>query len=231
MKKLICTSFCFLLTFFAFSQYTLIGTVIDSKTGLPILSVSVYINNSSKGTSTNAAGEFILDNISVTNFDIVATCIGYETFSTAITTATLQNSLQIKLNPKSVVLDAVIINAYEKDGWKKWGQVFKQSILGIIDAAEDCEITNKQTIKFVYDKKNNILTAFADEPLIIKNKYLGYELRYDLISFYTNFKSRIVFYEGYPFFTNLTGSSKKMKKWKERRVETYDGSVMHFVRP
>jgi CarboxypepD_reg-like domain len=230
MKKLLFLFFYLLASNYSFAQNTLKGKVLDAKTGLPLPAVSVFINNSSKGTSTNAAGEFILDNINVTNFDIVATCIGYETFSTTITSAMLQNSLQIKLNPKSAVLDAVIINAYEKDGWKKWGQVFKQSILGIIDAAEDCEITNKQTIKFVYDKKNNILTAFADEPLIIKNKYLGYELRYDLISFFTNFKSRIVFYEGYPFFTNLSGSSKKMKKWKERRMETYDGSVMHFMR-
>jgi hypothetical protein len=171
-----------------------------------------------------------LDNLTITNFDIVATCIGYESFSTSITASTLQNSLQVKLNPKSGLLDAVVINVYEKDGWKKWGQVFKQSILGNIDAAEDCEITNKQTIKFVYDKKNNILTAFADEPLIIKNKYLGYELRYDLISFYTNFKSRIIFYEGYPFFTSLPGSDKKIKKWKARRMQAYDGSTMHFMR-
>jgi CarboxypepD_reg-like domain len=230
MKKIQFLLFCLFTSNCVFAQNTLKGIVVDAKTGLPLPAVSVYINNSSKGTSTNAAGEFSLDNISVTNFDIVATCIGYETFSTTITTAILQNNLQIKLNPKPAVLDAVIINAYEKEGWKKWGEVFKHSIVGIIDAAEDCEITNKQTLKFVYDKKNNILTAFADEPLIIKNKYLGYELRYDLTSFYTNFKTKIIFYEGYPFFTNLNGSAKKIKKWKERREETYLGSVMHFMR-
>ena len=208
----------------------LIGKVLDATTGLPLNSVSVYINNSSKGTSTNANGEFILENIAITDFDIVATCVGYQTFSKTINATIILNTLEIKLFLKPVMLEAVVLQSYEKDGWKKWGKVFLESIVGNIEASKYCEIKNKETIKFIFNKKLNELTAITDEPLIIENKYLGYQLRYDLINFTTNFHTRIIAYEGYPFFTPLNASAKKMKKWKKNREYVYEGSIMHFMR-
>ncbi len=230
MKKPFCVVFFLFLSLFGHSQNILRGKVVDATTGSPINSVSVYINNSSKGTSTNTNGEFVLENIAVKDFDIVATCIGYQTFSKNINGTLLLNSLDIKLVPKPAMLDAVVINAYEKDGWKKWGTVFTESIIGIVEASSYCEIKNKEVIKFIYNKKLNELTAVAEEPLIIENKFLGYELRYDLVNFKTNFHSKLIFYEGYPFFTPLNASTKKMNKWKRNREEIYEGSVMHFMR-
>jgi hypothetical protein len=230
MKKNTGTFLLLFTTLFSFAQYTLKGKVVDVNSGKSISAVSIYINNSSKGTSTNTEGEFVLENIAVANFDIVASCVGYQTFSTTISANAISNILEIKLKPKSAELEAVILQSYEKDGWKKWGKVFTESILGIIDAAEYCEIENKEVIRFIYDKRKNELSAIAFEPIIIVNKYLGYELKYDLVNFYTNFHTKIVFYEGYPFFTSLQGSSKKINKWKENRKNIYDGSIMHFMR-
>ena len=227
---------CFYLVLFCwlsqtvFSQHVLSGKVYDFNTGAILPSVSIYINNSSKGTTTNTNGEFVLDNISVSNFDIVASCVGYETFSVSITKDNLLTEFNIKLKSKSVELQSLILQAYEKDGWNKWGRVFTESFIGLKHGITNCEIKNYKTIKFVYNKKAQTLAAYADEPLIIVNKDLGYEVKYDLQNFLRNFKTGLIFYEGYPFFTNIDAREKKVRKWKAARLIAYNGSVLHFMR-
>ena len=228
-KILVCVYAC-MLSLQAHAQYSLKGKVTNLQTEAFLPSVSIYINNSAKGTTTNDAGEFELKNINVAQFDIVASCIGYETFSATITAKELSQAYDIKLKPKSAELQAVIIQAYDKSGWKNWGKLFTEEIIGRMPYASDCEIKNNNVVKFIYNKKEQTLSAFADEPLIIINKYLGYELKYDMQTFVANFKTKIMNYEGYPFFVNLTGSDKKNKKWKENRKYAYEGSIMHFMR-
>src|SRR5206468_7526403 len=66
--------------------------------------------------------------------------------------------------------------------------------------------------------------------LIIENKALGYNIRYQLESFSYNFNTHLFFYQGYPFFQQMNGSFSKQKKWEKRRKEVYYGSLMHFMR-
>ena len=124
-------NFFYLFVFFiaaqpAIAQNVLRGKVTDGNNGADIPAVSIYINNSSKGTSTNTKGEYLLSNITVVPFDLVATCIGYETFSVTITGANLLEPFNIKLKQKSAELQAVIIQRYEKDGWNKWGKTLQE---------------------------------------------------------------------------------------------------------
>ena len=139
-----------------FAQIVLRGKVFDLNTGALLPFVSIYINNSSKGTTTNANGEYFLDNIAVSNFDIVASCVGYETYSITINKENLLKPFDIKLKPKSGELQAVIIQAYEKDGWNKWGQTFIENFIGSKHGGSDCKIKNFKAIKFVYNKKAQI---------------------------------------------------------------------------
>ena len=67
-------------------------------------------------------------------------------------------------------------------------------------------------------------------PLKIKNNALGYEIDYTLEHFEYNTNSRILFFSGYPVFTNMNGSQRKMKNWIEKRNECYNGSILHFMR-
>jgi hypothetical protein len=96
--------------------------------------------------------------------------------------------------------------------------------------ANECRIKNKQTIRFRYSKVKQVVTAHATEPLIIENDYLGYKLQYLLEEFSYNFKTKMIFYVGYPLFTPMKGSNAKMKRWERRRKEVYQGSIMHFMR-
>jgi len=61
-----------------FSQITIKGKVVDKETNMPIDNVSVYISNSSSGTRTDAAGNFILTTRATGQFELILSIMGYD---------------------------------------------------------------------------------------------------------------------------------------------------------
>ncbi len=60
------------------------GKVIDDKTKETLPYVNLFIGNTTKGTSTNEAGEFTFTNLPIGSYNIVASMIGYFSKSTPI---------------------------------------------------------------------------------------------------------------------------------------------------
>ncbi|MEO7047038.1 MAG: carboxypeptidase-like regulatory domain-containing protein [Ferruginibacter sp.] len=229
MKFLFCLLLCFV-SFPLFSQVIIKGKITDAATGRALQSVSVFINNSSIGTSTNERGEFSVTSPGSQRFDLVCSFVGYETQTTAVSPDNASHFFEIKLTQKSAELEQIIVQSYEKDGWAKWGKVFTEYLLGTSPSATQCKIKNSKVVRFVYDKKKQILTAYTSEPLEIENKYLGYNLVYDLQSFSYDYKNGYFYFAGYPFFKNIRGNDHKIKKWQKHRQYAYEGSIMHFMR-
>ena len=117
--------------------------------------------------------------------------------------------LKIYLEPKATELEAVIVEPYEKDGWEKWGKFFIENFIGTTDAAKLCKIRNYKTLRFRHSKKKNILTAVADEPLIIENRELGYRITYQLEDFTYDFNENTLFYLGYTLFEDMAKDTSK----------------------
>jgi hypothetical protein len=223
-------SFCFLLLgFLANSQKVLKGIVLDAERNKAIPNASVFLNTTSIGTVTNEQGDFSLV-FQNGKYDLIVSSIGYETYNQTINTSEIPDFITIKLKIKSQVLNPVIVEPYEKDGWEKWGKLFLESFIGTSASALNCRIENVKVIHFRNSKKTNELTAIADEPLIIENKALGYTLKYQLETFTYNFSNHYLLYIGYPLFLPMEGSAAKQKKWRQKREEAYFGSIMHFMR-
>ncbi len=208
------------------------GKVIESQNKQPIQGVSVYISNSSKGAVTLADGSFILTNPPIGNITLVASMIGYETYSYTVEIKPSSNfEITIELKQKISELQEVKVIAWEKDGYKKWGQFFTEQFIGKMDEANNCKIKNTEVLKFKHDKKENKLLVKATNTLQIENKALGYTINYDLEGFEYDFKNGILFYYGYQFFSEIdTKSKSKQKRWEKKRNEIYKGSMMHFMR-
>jgi hypothetical protein len=67
--------------------------------------------------------------------------------------------------------------------------------------------------------------------LKIENDALGYEILYKLETFEYDFNNRIVSYSGYALFKDLSESHPgRAEKYARKREETYDGSLMQFMR-
>lgn len=224
--------FCFLgIVLSINAQKTLRGKLIASDTKKPIAGASVFLSNTSTGTVSSEDGAFIISSFPEGRYDFVVSILGYETKTIPLNSSTIPNFLEIILIPKVKELAEVIVEPYEKNGWEKWGTFLMDYLIGKTPNALDCKLLNKEVVKFRFKKKENVLRAFADEPLVIRNEALGYELKYDLTLFEFNFKTNIFFYQGYPLFIDLETKRKvKVKRWQQNRQEVYLGSMMHFMR-
>lgn len=219
----------FLIASVASAQLKLQGVVLDDEKGTPIPKASVFLNNTSIGTTADEEGKFSLS-VPTGKFELIVSSIGYATHNAAINTADLSGFLTIRLKLKAPDLEAVIIEPYEKDGWEKWGRWFTENFIGTSEYSRDCRIKNPEVLRFRNSRKTNKLTVIALAPLQIENKALGYKITYQLEDFSYDFKSRYLLYAGYPFFENLSGSDRKKRQWEKAREDVYYGSMLQFMR-
>jgi hypothetical protein len=210
-------------------QKLLKGIVLDAQKNTPIPNASVFLNTTSVGTVTNEQGNFSLT-IPNGKYELVISSIGYETNTQTINSTNAPDFITVKLKIKAEVMQTVIIESFVKDGLTKWGKFFVESFIGTSNLAKDCRIKNTKVIKFRHSKTKNELSAFADEPLIIENRALGYTIRYQMEAFQYDFKTGYLLYAGYPFFQPMKGNSARQKRWENMRSEVYAGSIMHFMR-
>ncbi|HTE23142.1 carboxypeptidase-like regulatory domain-containing protein [Flavitalea sp.] len=225
-----------LLSFFCFGATAqeknfIAGRVINGETEAPIPNASVFITNTSKGTVTLANGTFRLGGIPAGKYDLIISSVGYGTQVYSFSSDKLPLQLKIYLEPKATELETVIVEPYEKDGWEKWGKFFIENFIGTTEAAKLCKIRNYKTLRFRHSKKKNILTAVADEPLIIENRELGYRISYQLEDFNYDFKQNTLFYLGYTLFEDMAKDTLNIpKRFLRERHAAYKGSIVHFIR-
>jgi hypothetical protein len=212
------------------SQNQLRGKVINEATQESIPLVSVYLNNTTNGTVTDTDGIFNIKNVQPGKYKLVASSVGYITYTKMIDTRSANTDLTILLKPKTDVLQSVDIVSYDPEGWEKWGKLFTDLFIGTNPNAILCRMMNPEIIHFRMNR-DNTLTAIAKEPLKIENDALGYEIQYKLESFEYDFNQRIVSYSGYALFKDLTVSHPgRAEKYARKREESYDGSLMQFMR-
>ena len=211
----------------ASSQRTIRGRVINEATGAAVPGSSVFISNTSKGTVSDGAGQFELLDVPPGKHELIISSIGFETMVFPFTESQLPLQLKIELKIKVRELQNVTVEPFVEEGWDKWGQTFMENFLGYTDNALRCKIKNEEIIKFRYFKKSNRLVAFADEPLRIENKSLGYNITYQLEDFEINFAEKSSVFMGYSLYEEM---EKDKKVWQKRRDAAYYGSLMHFMR-
>ena len=213
------------------AQIPLKGKVISADTRQPIISANVYLSNTSVGAVTDAQGEFTLQRFPVGRYDLVVSFIGYETYRLEIRSDQLPNHLEIILHPKANELQEVIVEAYDKSGWDKYGKIFTDNFIGTAAFAQDCKLTNPDAVHFRFDKSRNVIKASTDEQLIIENHALGYILKYNLTRFEFNPDTKEFFFQGFPFFEEMQTDRRGLsKRWAENRQAAYYGSITHFMR-
>lgn len=230
--------FAALLGIFTFSftnaqtYYTISGKVTDAATQQPMKLASVFAQNTTMGTVTDADGNFKLA-LPNGGYDLVITYTGYQTDSRRITTADAGQPLNVSLKEKEKDLETVAIVATNEvaDGLVKYGDFFKAEFIGKSKNGAQCSIQNPEVLKFFFLKKKNKLKITAKEPLIIKNEALGYNIKYNLDSFTHEYNTEISAYTGYPLFEEMQPADDAQKlKWEAARREAYKGSALHFMR-
>jgi hypothetical protein len=235
MKQLFSAIVALLISMVVFSQektFVVAGKIIDAKTKQPMQNASVFCQNTTIGTITNADGNFFM-RLANGGYDLVTSYTGYETKSMRISNGNPGNdSLVIEMNEKDKSMSEVVVAAgFEvADGWNKYGQFFIDNFIGTTPNASQCTLENKDALHFYFYKKRNKLKVKAKEDLVITNNALGYKIRYQLDSFVYDYKTKISSYTGYPLFEELKGTDEQMETWKKSRFSSYIGSRLHFMR-
>lgn len=211
------------------STYTIKGKVINDETRLPLAGATVFLSGTSTGALTQTDGSFELSNLDSGTFRLVVSFIGFATTMTEVQ-AEDQKYIDISLKPAFRVLDEVTIQSGKNSGrWYENLLIFKKYFLGTSENAELCRIANPKVLFFKSD--GPVLTATADEPLIIENVGLGYSLTFLLEDFVFNSVSNKVTYKGQVVFKALEGKNEKQRRvWASNRLKAYAGSQLHFMR-
>ncbi|MBA6155725.1 carboxypeptidase-like regulatory domain-containing protein [Tenacibaculum sp. S7007] len=222
-KELILFLFAITFTLTTLSQISVKGKI-TSINNQSLEGASVYFNNTTIGTITDSKGYFEL-NAPNSNYKMIISYLGFKTKQVSIKSS--NEFLTIKLEEDTTLLNEVVLSKTKYDeNWKYNLARFKQSFLGRSKLAQECKILNEKDLHFDYNAKTNTLTAFAKEPLKIKHNGLGYLIIYDLVDF--TIKDKQLFFSGYAQYKNLKKSVRK--KWKQNRLDAYNGSQMHFLR-
>ncbi|HEY8930985.1 MAG TPA: carboxypeptidase-like regulatory domain-containing protein [Mucilaginibacter sp.] len=226
-KRLLFVSFLFPATCFA--QYSITGKLLNAtdKTGVP--NASVFLNNAVAGSKSGEKGDFTISNVRPGQYDLVVTCVGYETLYQHIVVNADVALGEIKLPAKVMELKEVRI--HPKGNWSKKYAMFKQYFFGTSEFSRQCKIVNKN-IEDVLDLEyyDGVFKAHTDDFLEIENKALGYKIRYQLKDMENNQYTRSSYYEGIAAFEEMEGSESDKRKWKKNRLKAYQGSSMHFLR-
>ena len=225
--SIICfTSFFILLTNLTNAQTRITGKIIDSATAKPLPDASVYIANSTIGTKTDKNGDYSFSQLTPGSYELITSCLGYQSKQIAFTARSGENIVNITLNARSIELKEVTINA--RDDWKHNLSLFKREFIGTSNTQE-CSILNPEILNLDFDYKKNRLSATTDEFLEIKNSRLGYKLRFLVKDFWADYNTRKCHYSGSVIFEEMTAKKGDEKKWAKNRQTAYNGSFRHFL--
>lgn len=213
---------------FAFSQ-EIKGTVVDLVTGSPIHAATVYINNSTLGTLTDAQGNFVLKGNIVFPVDVVVSAVSYGTQSVRVSQA--GTIAPVKLDLEADELPAVKVLPPLNDGWERYGKDFMENFISYSAFAGQCEILNKKDLVFKVDGEKGILYVSAKHPLRIRNKALGYIIHFDLADYTQHYGTHEVYFLGYTRFESIKPRNEKQRAvWELNRKTAFMGSLNHFIR-
>ncbi|NOT51461.1 MAG: carboxypeptidase-like regulatory domain-containing protein [Chitinophagaceae bacterium] len=216
------------ISFAAGAQFTVTGSVLDSTTREPLVSASVFCQNTTSGSFTNKEGQFSLS-LKSGGYDLIISYTGYQTQTIRVNDATKLEILMIK-EDKS--MNEVVIKSSNEvaDGWTKYGDFFIKNFIGATPNAAQCVLLNPEVLKFYFYKRSNKLKVLATDALQISNKALGYNMRYLLDSFVYYYATDINLYRGYCLYSEMEGEDSLKRAWVTARAKAYAGSKLQFMR-
>ena len=218
-----------------FSQ-SLKGVVMDSDSGLPIESASIYFDGTTIGTSSNAQGAFEIDVVEGVTSPLIISFMGYQ--RQMVHSYEANKFYKVYLLEDVNTLDEVFITS--DDGMSKAEKLkqFRREFLGNTDNGRACKILNESDLIFRFNAQKNQLTASARKPVVVMNDNLQYQVSFDIQDFVidysyvdllnNHFRIKSVVYAGTSFYKDLdTLNNKRIIK---KRNKVYKGSTLHFMR-
>lgn len=205
---------------------TLTGYVTDATTGKPMSFAHVYVNGSTRGTTTDEKGYYVLAGVPLGTVEIAASFVGYQATTQPIRfDNTAPQKVNFRLKPSEQTLDAVTVRGNSKI-WERHLRQFKKQLFGEPFGGQ-CLLVNSEVLQFKEERGH--LYATANEPLIIENGATGYRLIYALQHFDAT-PSGNVYWAGTARFEEVKPENERQaSRFQRNRLIAYKGSIRHLM--
>ena len=229
--KIVLGLFLFAVSFSSFAQATFKGTVADMESGKGIPYATVFLANTTFGTSTDEEGKFSID-LPAGNYEVIIRILGYQSLTFNLPVSTIKpQGYRFLLLPIDEDLEELRVNDTRDPAWYRNLEDFKRYFLGTSKNGKATKIENELSLVLDDISEPGTLIASSRDILKIKNPNLGYGLDYLLNDFRNNYRQGFVTYAGYPLFIpDSTLSTSKQRRVEKNRLEAYYGSLQHFIR-
>lgn len=209
------------------AQVTISGRILSGTGNEPVSTASVYINNTTIGTTSKENGDYTLKGISPGVYEIIVSHVGFELVVYKVEVKSDDLRLTFRMEPKvKQMRDILVVTASQRE---KWLTIFKDNFLGQTVAASRSRIMNEDEIFFEKGPNRNIIRAFSEMPLIIENKELGYRIFFQLQEFYYDAQEGRTLFFGFTRYEELRETAGSVPgKYRRNREKTYRGSTLHF---
>lgn len=206
------------------------GIILDGETRAPVAYAAVYISGSFIATYSGTDGQFTLDIGSHTLMPLNINALGYYSFT--VEEVPVGKKLIVYLRPKIFELDEVLITAKGNIRQiEKNLKLFKSVFIGESYNSMRCDILNEDDLRFQFSRDGDTMFVFSYKPVIIKNRALGYTVTYFIDNFKYCISDKFFYLDGNILFNeDLVRNDSDEKMFEKRRIRTFMGSRMHFLR-
>ena len=253
MRRVLLSAVLAFFSVIVWGQNVISGIVVDSKTKETLPFATVYINGTTKGTTTDADGYFELKGVSFPA-TVVFSFVGYKPLARDLDCAPRKMLVALETNDElpEVVISGKVkkrdLNYFKRmflgdDYWGRNAVIKNENVISIdiSESSRPVEIDNISAVES--DEITTVFRARASEPILIDLPLLGYELYVDLVEFKTtNTKTRLrgsVDIEnrtlcdilGYFYYKPYDDVKKRQaQRIEENRRKAYWNSSQHFLR-
>lgn len=205
------------------------GNITDNA-GNPLPYATVFIANSTLGCISDENGRYRLENVPYGQHVLVVSFVGYETYEKKLVINEERIEQNVQMIPLIIELDMVeVVERKSKSSWRSNYRKFKNNFLGTTPNVSECDVINPEVLRFHYDKESKILSAEANDMLVIENKALGYRIHYILERFELRPDGSNLYLGQEKFEPLIAKDEKEQQKWEKYRREAYYGSFRHFL--
>jgi len=209
------------------AQQVVTGRITDDEDGFPVPGASVYIANTTIGTTSSGEGYYSLTVPGRGSFEIVVSHVGFQSVVYKIDTPQDTHQYDVVLGTNE--LEEITIKA-PKNYRRRDVDLFWRMILGEKPSKSGMEVLNPEKVHF-YLTDDKVLKVMCREPIEIINHQTGYRIQYTLQRFEHDYRPFETKFEGTTFFEELTpANSFQKERWEMNRQEVYAVSVNHFLR-
>ena len=205
------------------------GRVLNAETDAPLPRTHVFVAESMAGTVTDSTGRFRLEGVRPGPKRLQISRVGYEKRSLSLRLRPGRSTVvTVRLDTKVLDSPPVTVSAERDEEWYEHLDRFKRLFIGNSARADQCTLVNPEVLRFD-DKWWGRFEAWAEKPVIIENRALGYRITYVLKEFEAS--GSVVRWDGEPLFDPLSPrDSAQAARWRQNRRMAYRGSLRHFLR-